>query len=169
MRLANYEGEKRFVGIWYEATNATISDGRTQRTFSFYQAYQPFVEHWSVRYYLAKHNADLGSDDGFASHLLILDTAESKIYLAEQEQGRKLLDTQLSKATEADKAKAKEEVEKMLKELKESNSLADFQRLGMFEFFAPAEDRSSEVRAMIDRLDKAMPEEAKTFLRRQFG
>lgn len=162
--LANYKGNQRFVTIFYQGTKATIADGRTQFTFPFYEAYEPLVRHAAVEYYLLTKKAFLGADDGEATHALLLDTVENKIYLGRFESAHFFLGTQRPETPE-EIEEAERAAQELIERFQNANSLKDFQEFGMFSLLAPVSNRADEVEAMAKFLDENMPEEITEFLK----
>lgn len=70
----------RYFSLYYMASNATWSDGRSIGTFSFYGIYQPLIDHIAIDIHL--WNCNLGSDDSQATHALLCDRTEEKMYVA---------------------------------------------------------------------------------------
>jgi hypothetical protein len=77
--VVGVRGERRFFSLSYEGSNPFWSDGRAGSTFSYYGAYQPFVEHLAVALYL--FDVDLGSDDGPPTHALLIDRQAAAVYV----------------------------------------------------------------------------------------
>lgn len=162
--LSNYKGDQPFVAIFYQGTKATMADGRTQITFPFYEAYEPLVRHVAVEYYILRKKAFLGADDGEATHALVLDTVENKIYLGCYESAHFFLGTQ-QPVTKEEIAEAERAAEELIKRFENANSLEALQEFGMFSLFAPVNSRRGEVEAMAQFLDDNTPEEITDFLR----
>lgn len=64
--------ELPYLAIFYQGSKAMWCNGLWQQTFSYYNAYQPLVDHFGLAYYLL--NCNLGSDDCQATHALIIDS-----------------------------------------------------------------------------------------------
>lgn len=157
MKLTNYTGGKRFVAINYQGTKAVIDDGTMSNTFSFYQAYSPLINHPAIFAHLRQQKAHLGADDAEATHSLILDTGQNKIYLATRRRASEFLEMQLPQTPEERRA-ADDKLQKQSEDFEKSKSLAELQNSGMFEFIAPADNRSLEVEAMGRFLDEYVPQ-----------
>lgn len=78
--LVGVSTSSRYFGLYYMATNATWSDGRSIGTFSFYGVYEPLINHIALDIHL--WNCDLGSDDSQATHALLCERTEEKMYVA---------------------------------------------------------------------------------------
>lgn len=90
--LVGVSTSSRYFGLYYMATNATWSDGRSIGTFSFYGVYEPLINHIALDIHL--WNCDLGSDDSQATHALLCDRTEGKMYLGEYGEVKEFLETQ---------------------------------------------------------------------------
>ena len=163
--LANYEGGQRFVAIYYQGTKATIADGTVTTTFPYYEAYSPLVDHLAISCCIRQHGGFLGADDGEATHALLLDTEKGKIYLTAQRAADHFLEVQRPQSDEEQRA-VDERLEKMFEEFENAKTLGDFQRMGMFQLFAPVRDRSEEINAMTRFLNEHIPKEAQALLSR---
>ena len=164
MKLTNYDGDKRFVEINYQGTKATIGDGTMSNTFPFYQAYSPLADHLAVAIHLRRQNAFLGADDAEATHSLVLDTEQNKIYIATRRQASAFLEMQLPQTPEERRAED-ERLQKIFEEFERPKGLAELQNMGMFQFIAPTSDRSKEVNEMSQFLDGHIPADAKEILK----
>lgn len=89
LQVAGYTAESRFIGLWYHATQSNLSDGQITRPVSFYRVYAPLVQHTAVSIYVRQAGADLGSDDSYPTHALLLDTKNERIYLGTFESFRR--------------------------------------------------------------------------------
>ena len=125
-------------------------------TFPFYQAYSPLVDHTAILIHLWQHKACLGADDAPATHSLVLDTEQHKIYLATRGTAAKFLEMQLPQTPDERRA-SDEKLQQKFEEFERAKNLGDFQKMGMFQFLAPADDRSHEVEQMCRFLDEYVP------------
>ena len=151
LKMADYAGSSRFVGINYFGSKATWHDGRGSTTFSYFSVYAPLIGHPAIAYVLK--NRDLGTDDSQPTHTIIFDTENDSIYLAVATRAAEFLSAQHPAVQPV------EITNEMWREIKQEisskmNNLADMQRAGMFEFFAPVQDRMSETESLIKWLDE---------------
>jgi hypothetical protein len=88
--LCGYPGEARYVGLCWQPCGDEVEydDGRTAGTGNW-AAYLAFTQHLAVGPLLAAY--DLGSSDGEPEHILIVDQAERKAFVADQRTGREFL------------------------------------------------------------------------------
>lgn len=163
--LAGYNGEQRFAAIYYQGTKPTVTDGISSRTFSFYRAYSPLTDHPAISYFTAVNKAFLGADDGEATHVLLFDTANNLIYLAQYREAMRFLQFQLPQTVEEENDR-QAVIQKLIEELNGAGSLADFQKLGMFDFFAPEQGNSELIGEMTLFLDQYIPEDFKELCKR---
>lgn len=158
LALAYYERDRRYLAIWYDGGKPRLFDGVISQTFPYYQAFAPLVRHPAMEFYLECAGACLGADDQTAVHALLLDTEEKSLYLGALDQVTDFLKCQMPQTDEEIK-KAERDAREFLSKAAKAKSMKDLQRLGMFQFFAPAEDRSDEVSRMTSYLDSYIPEE----------
>lgn len=157
--LANYQRGLRFVVINYQGTKAMIGDGLITSPFPFYQAYNPLISHPSIVVYT--HQFNFGSDDAYPTHALLLDSQEMEIYLVTTRQGDELLRLQYETVENPN-----EIIMKSLEKMRNPQTLADYQEIGMFQFFAPQVDRSKEVEEMVNYLNQFLPEDLRDFYKK---
>lgn len=153
LELAEYAGEQRYVGVWYSATQACLADGRMMRGVSYFAVYAPLVNHPAISYYVRQAKADLGSDETFPTHCLLLDRAENKIYLGEYNRVQQLLNTQYPNTAADFEDELKRAAELMLQH-NNAKTLADFQRLGMFEMFGNSPNLNSKTYKLCEEMQK---------------
>ncbi len=146
LQVAGYTAENRFIGLWYHATQSNLSDGQMTRPVSFYRVYAPLVQHTAVSIYVRQAGADLGSDDSYPTHALLLDTKNERIYLGTLEEVETILGAQNERVARAGEFAG---------EFDAAKTLEDFQKLGMFEFFGSGVSSPEETR---------LQAEMKTFL-----
>jgi hypothetical protein len=104
--MASIVGESQFIGMFYQGSKATWSDGRISRTFNFYQVWQPLTSHPAIAiplsialYNCPPPNDDwtepgLGSDDFQATHMLIIDRDAMTMAIAPWIEGMEFLNQQ---------------------------------------------------------------------------
>lgn len=147
LEIAAYAAGKRFLGLWYHATQSNLSDGQVTRPVSLYRVYAPLVKHMAVSIYVREAGADLGSDDSFPTHALLLDTENERIYLGTLETIETILRAQNERAAPASE---------LFESFNSAKTLEEFQKLGMFEFFgsgklSPEEARlQAEMKSFLD-------------------
>lgn len=162
--LTNYESDQRFLEINYQGTKATINDGTFRSTFPYYEAYSPLVDHLAIAIHLKLENAFLGADDGNATHSLLLDRAQNKIYIATRRQTQHFMAIQIPNTPE-ERARAAKRMSEFINEFGKPKNLKDLQKSGMFQFLGRVADRSAEVEQMRRFLNKYIPEPALKFLK----
>lgn len=151
LAMAGYTGGARFVGINYFGSKATWHDGRSSATFSYFTVYAPFVHHPAIAFVV--RGADLGSDDSEPNATIIFDAQDNKLFLAPYAQANRFLSEQHPPVEPV--VITDEEWRKISEKLSlQSNDMAAMQRTGMFEMFAPAEDRRIETEALIKWLNE---------------
>lgn len=162
VRLADYKGEERFLGTYYAATNGMLSDGKLTRSVSYFSVYAPLVNHPAIFFYVKRAGADLGSDDTEATHALILDLQENRIYLATAPIARRLLDTQLPQYQGELEAEGEPfDLETFIADLLKTKpqTLEEFHNIGMFEIFGGAAraEANKDAQEMREFLDQYIP------------
>lgn len=140
------EETKQWIGIFYQATNATWSDGGWSKTFSYYDVYYPLLKNDGMSIELAKayqklkpdYNIDFGSDDTEPSHILLLNQYSCDLYVTEFNTGMKFLREQYPKADPSQKAEiTPEQLEQILLEHQKQMQeyMQNYSKNGMFESF----------------------------------
>jgi len=92
----------RYLGLCYEWTNPTWTDGRSSGTFNFYYAWKPLTQHPAISFPLQTALSSFETEDGWASpglgcddypptHLLMLDWTEQKMAIAPYKTGMQFL------------------------------------------------------------------------------
>lgn len=151
LAMAGYTGGARFVGINYFGSKATWHDGRGSATFSYFSVYAPFIHHPAIAFVLK--GADLGSDDSDPNATIIFDTQDNKLFLASYSQANRFLSEQHPPVEPV--VMTDEEWRELNEKISsQSKDIAAMQRSGMFEMFAPAEDRRLETEALINWLNE---------------
>jgi hypothetical protein len=117
---------QRFIKLTYEATKPFWTDGSFGTTFSYYGVFDPFINHPTIAINLLDNSIDLGSDDTFPTHAIILDRKENKIYLGNVETVNQLLAKYQESISEVNQLTLKQWEETLTN---------NPQKLGMFEFF----------------------------------
>lgn len=73
--------DAQYCSIGYFGTKATWSTGWQSHTFSYYTAYKPLIEHPAILISLCPYH--LGSDEKYPTHLLLIDSLKSKMWIGE--------------------------------------------------------------------------------------
>ncbi len=149
LTMAGVKGDSRFVGLCYQGSKATWTDGRSSATFPFYTVWQPYIDHLAIDIHL--FDAHLGSDDCEPTHALVCDGREAnrlrhrlqeKVYVAPIEEVMQFLDSQHPPRQPLTPQQWSE-----IKELIAQQpplEMSQLQDLGMFELFAPPKAEHSE-------------------------
>jgi len=146
----------RYFSLSYEGGKAWWTDGRAGRTFSYYAAYQPYVEHFAIGLHLL--GMDLGSDDGPPTHALLVDRQAAEVYVGEYDEVWRWLKTQHPPRQPLTPAEI-EEAERQ-QAAWESATLDELRELGMFEFMLSAtEGQKDKCWAMVAWLDDFITED----------
>lgn len=162
LSMAGYNGNARFVAFNYFGSKATWHDGRGLATFSYFSVYSPFVDHPAIAVVLRGANADLGSDDSEPTHSLIFDRQENSIYLGRGSEVSRFLNAQHPPVAKIELTdEMLEEIESRLAE--EMSDISKMQFHGMFELFAPAQNRRSETNSLIKWLNENTPSEVREY------
>jgi hypothetical protein len=154
--VVGVRGESRFFGLSYEGSKPFWTDGRAGATFSYFAAYQPFVEHLAVALHLFE--VDLGSDDGPPTHALLIDRQAGEVYVGDYAEVQRFLQKQHPPR----RAPTPEEIEEANRQLAamEQMSLDEFRELGMFEvLLGPAEQQKDKCWALVEWLDGLITED----------
>lgn len=72
--------ESRWVRLTYEATNAYVTDGCSGHSDSYW-VYAALIKHFAIALHLAGCN--LGSDDSYPTHALLIDVERSQMWVGE--------------------------------------------------------------------------------------
>lgn len=154
--LIGLTSDCRYFSLSYEGGKAWWTDGRAGRTFSYYAAYQPYIEHLAIAIHLVE--MDLGSDDGPPTHALLVDRHAAEVYVGEYDEVRRWLKQQhlprrpltLAEMEEAEQERA----------ALEQATLDELRELGMFEFMLGAtEGQKDKCWAMVAWLDDFITED----------
>jgi hypothetical protein len=90
--VVGVQGNNPLFSLSYEGSKPFWSDGRAGATFSYYAAYQPFVEYLALAIHLfAVH---LGRDDEPPTHALLIDRQEACLYVRAYNQVMQMLAAQ---------------------------------------------------------------------------
>lgn len=149
--VVGVSSDNRFFRLNYEGSKPFWSDGRAGATFSYFAAYEPYVEHLAMAIHL--FDVSLGHDDEPPTHSLLIDRRESAVYVGSYGEVCRFLQKQHPPR----RPPTPEEIEEMKRELAEMGrmSLDQFRDLGGFEFvFGPKpeqHDRCAEMVAWLDR------------------
>lgn len=146
MKLIGYPGEARYVALYYFGSKATWSEGRASCTFSYYNAYQPLIEHPVMAVHLL--DADLGSDDGYPTHALICDREKRVFLLGAWDEAQKFIGEQHTAEPSA------EEIESFREALESPTTPEAMHQRGMFEFLLrPSESAKHDRELLTQWLD----------------
>jgi hypothetical protein len=140
LSMAGVRGDSRFIGFWYRGSKATWNDGRGSATFPFYTVWQPYIQHLVIAINL--FDAHLGSDDLEATHVLVCDRLEEKVYVAPLEEAMRFLDSQhppRQPLTSQEWGEIKAQVAHLA-----PLNMSQLQDLGMFEIFTPPKREHKE-------------------------
>lgn len=130
LSMAGVTSKSRFISLYYCGNKAMWSDSRSFATFPFYTVWEPFTEHLAIAIYL--FDTDLGSDDTAATHAIVCDRAEQKIYVAAWAEAERLIENQHPPRSLLTEQQFAEIQQRLAQELPSISELRD---LGMFEFF----------------------------------
>jgi hypothetical protein len=149
-------GDSRYFSLSYEGSKAFWFDGRTGCTFSYFSAYQPYVEHLTMAIHLFE--VDLGSDDGPPTHALLIDRQEAQVYVGDYDEVQRFLRKQhppQQPLTPDELA----EIEERFATLEQMN-VEQMQELGMFEFMlGSTEQQKDKCWALVEWLDGLVTED----------
>lgn len=156
LEMAGYNGNARFVAFNYYGSKATWHDGRGAATFSYFSVYSPFIDHPVIALTLRGANADLGSDDSEPTHSLVFDRQDNSIYLGRGSEVSRFLNSQHPPVEAVElTAEMLEEIESQI--VAEMSDVSKWQFRGMFELFAPAENRRAETESLTKWLNENTP------------
>lgn len=142
---------QRFIKLTYETSKPFWTDGSFGTTFSYYGVFEPLIEHPTIAINLLANTIDLGSDDTFPTHAIVLDRKENKIYLGSLETVNELLENHQESMSE---------VNQLTLEKWEETMTNNPQKLGMFEFFGNISQQQKLERAnLIHWLDQQITTE----------
>jgi len=143
--------DNRFFRLNYEGSKPFWSDGRAGATFSYYAAYDPYVNHLAIRVHLL--DTSLGHDDEPPTHSLLVDRQEATVYVGAYNEVRRFLQSQHPPR----QAPTPEEIEEMNRYLAEMErpSFDALRECGLFEFLLgpkpEQQDRCAEMVAWLDQ------------------
>ena len=143
--LIEISSTSRYFSLYYMATLATWSDGRSIGTFSFYGVYEPLINHIALDIHL--WNCDLGSDDSQATDVLLCDRSEQKMYLGGYGLVEEFLESlhpplPKRKPTKDEWLEIKEAIAQKFWQRRDS----DLQEQGMFEFLGQISPKMQQKR-----------------------
>jgi hypothetical protein len=148
--------DKRFFSLSYEGSKPFWSDGRAGATFSYFAAYEPFVDHLAVAINL--FDVCLGHDDEPRTHALLVDRANAAVYVGEYGAVSRFLRRQHPPRRPPTPEEIAE-ANKRLDELEKLN-LDQLREMGMFEFvFGPKPELQDRCAEMVAWLDQYITEE----------
>jgi len=146
----------RFFSLSYEGSKPFWSDGRAGATFSYFAAYEPFVDHLAVAINL--FDVCLGHDDEPPSHALLIDRANAAVYAGEYGEVSRFLRRQHPPR----RPPTPDEIEEANKQLAglERMNLDQLREMGMFEFvLGPKPEQQDRCAEMVAWLDQYITEE----------
>ncbi len=142
--------DHRFFRLNYEGSKPYWSDGRAGSTFSYYAAYDPYVNHLALSIHLL--DVSLGHDDEPPTHSLLVDRQEAAVYVGAYNEVRHFLQSQHPPR----RPPTPEEIEEMNRYLAEMERLSfdQLRERGMFEFLLgpkpSQQDRCAEMIVWLD-------------------
>lgn len=154
--VVGVNGDSRFFRLNYEGSKAFWSDGRAGATFSYYAAYEPYVNHLVMAIHL--FDTCLGHDDEAPTHSLLIDSTKAEVYAGEYEQVCHFLRRQHAPR----RPPTPEEIEEANKQLADLGrmSLDQLRENGMFEFIlGPKPEQQERCQDLIQWLDEHITEE----------
>ena len=180
--MMGVSAKSRYLGLFYQATNPTWTDGESTATFSFYQCWQPLSAHPAIRIPLALVREDFmptdeewcevgfGSDDCPPTHLLLVDTVDRKMTIATWKEGHQFLVAQHPPRPSSTPEQQKAELAAVLalyEALDANPTMREMNRRGMFEMFSTPDPQLAQQRQqMIEFLDRHLDPEIKRELQR---
>jgi hypothetical protein len=151
--LVGHNGISRWFSLSYLGTKATWSTGWLGGTFSYYAAYQPFLEHPVLLPWLAGHN--LGSDDAPPDEALLCDRQAEQLLVGDYDEVEQFL----RRANPTPLSPTMEDIE-ALRPPWETSSVEELREQGMFEFlFGPAPMPQQLGRELVAWLDQFITED----------
>jgi len=131
--------KSRYFALYYEGTNATWTDGWMTATFSFFSVYQPLTDHLTIAIALFESGVDatFGSDDEPPTHALVCDR-NGFMYVG------KISDTQHFLRLLNPPPNSQLDLEALLAQMSQFETLSDFQAIGMFEMLGGQSKRCGE-------------------------
>jgi hypothetical protein len=154
--VVGVNSERRFFSLTYEGSKPFWSDGRAGATFSYFAAYEPYIDHLAMAIHL--FDVSLGHDDEPPAHSLLIDRQESNVYVGPYGEVCGFLEKQHPPRRQPTPA----EIEEMNRELAEMErmSLDQLRDLGAFEFvFGPKPEQQDRCAEMVAWLDRHITEE----------
>lgn len=124
------------------------------RYVPFYTVWQPYIEHLAIAIDL--FDCNLGADDEAATHALICDRSEQKVYVASFDEVIQFLDCQ--HPPQQPLSSEQWEKIKMRLEKQASLTMSEMQELGMFELFVPNPKHQQKATELIAWLDQIINE-----------
>jgi hypothetical protein len=154
--IVGIKSDSRFFRLNYEGSKPFWSDGRAGATFSYYAAYEPYVNHLVMAIHLL--DVCLGHDDEPPTHSLLIDRASAVVYAGNYAQVCHFLRRQHAPRRRPTPEEI-EEVNEQLAEL-ERMSLDQLRESGMFEFMlGPKPELQERCQELIYWLDQYITEE----------
>lgn len=179
LEMSEVTSGAQFIGMFYQGSKATWTDGRATTTFNFYQCWQPLSSHPAISFPLARVIEDFplseegyfggfGSDDCPATHLLLLDTIEKTMAISDWKEGQQFLSDQhppLPPSTPEQRAAERSALMALFKNLGANPTINELNRRGMFEmFFPPDANLSKQRQQMVEFLDRNLDPKIKAAL-----
>lgn len=154
--IVRVTSDHRFFRLNYEGSKPFWSDGRAGSTFSYYAAYEPYVNHLAIAIHLL--DVSLGHDDEPPTHSLLVDRLDDAVYVGDYREVCRFLQKQ-HPPRRTPTPEEIEEVETQLAEM-EKRSLDQLREAGMFEFLlGPQPDQQDRCARMVTWLDEFITED----------
>ena len=133
----NCSSKLKYIALNYWGSKPTWQDGRTAGTFSYFEIYEPLINHPLLWMPLTKAEANLGHDDSEPTHSLMLDTEANRFAIAPLDEAMKLIAEQPKPPIEPTSVAFSVSLEAFVNELSSEEHFAAMRRSGMFEMFGP--------------------------------
>lgn len=156
LEMAGVTSSSQVVALYYSGSKATWNDGRSLATFPFYTVWQPYTEHLAIAIDL--FDCNLGADDETATHALVCDRAQEKVYVAPFEEAMSFLDKQHPPRQKRIQEQWQEIKAQLEAQPQPPLSMRQMQDLGMFELFAPNPEHKDKAIELIRWLDRYIDE-----------
>lgn len=183
-KMIGVNSNTHYLGLFYQSTNPTWTDGKSTATFNFHYCWKPLTDHPAIRFPLAAAldaaridpdefdtewcEPGLGSDDYPPTHLLILDTIEQKMAIAAWKTGHQFLKDQhppRSPASAEEIAAERAAMLAVLQTLNRQPTMQEMNRRGMFEMFSTPDPKLVQYcQAMIAFLNQHLDPEIRQLL-----
>jgi len=151
LEMAGVKGDSQFVALFYSGSKATWNDARSSATFPFYAVWQPYIDHTAIAIDL--FDCNLGADDETATHALVCDRANEKVYASPFAEAMSFVSEQHPPRQELILTQEQWSEIKAQLEAQSPLSMEEMQELGMFELFAPNPKHKEKAIELIRWLD----------------